>query len=65
MTQFNAPVVRRSGGDLDVFAGLLVVAFILLVAGVVYMAMANIRHSASSPTANDGGMFKLVQKSGR
>ena len=66
MSQFNAPVARRSGGDLDVFSGLLAVAFLVLAAGVVYMAMANIKHSASSPGANDGGMFKLVQKpSGR
>ena len=66
MTQFNAPVARRSGGDLDVFTGLLAVAFLVLAAGVVYMAMANMRHSASSATANDGGMFKIVgSRSGR
>lgn len=64
MTQFNTPIARRSGGDLDVFTGLLAVAFLVLVAGVVYMAMANMKHSASSATANDGGMFKLVE-SGR
>lgn len=65
MSQFNAPVARRSGGDLDVYTGILGVAALLLIAGVVYMAMTNIAHSASSANANDGGMFKLVQKSGR
>lgn len=65
MSQFNTPVARRSGGELDVFTGLLAVALLLLVAGVAYMAMHNIAHSSSSATANDGGMFKLVPKSGR
>jgi hypothetical protein len=65
MSQFNTPVARRSGGDLDVFTGLLAVALLLLAAGVAYMAMNNIKHSSSSATANDGGMFKLVPKSGR
>jgi len=60
MTQFNTPIARRSDGDLDVFSGLLAVAFLVLAAGVVYMAMNNIKHSASSANANDGGMFKLV-----
>ena len=63
MSQFNTPIARRSGGDLDVYTGLLVVAFLLLAAGVGYMAMTNMAHSSSSATANDGGMFKLVQKS--
>jgi hypothetical protein len=65
MTQFNTTVARRSSGDLDVYTGILGVALILLAVGVVYMAMTNISHSASSATANDGGMFKLVQKPGR
>ena len=63
MTQFNAPVVRRSG-DLDVYTGLLVVAFLVLAAGVGYLAMANIKHS-SDPNTENGSMFKLVQKTGR
>ena len=60
MTQFNTPIARRSDGDLDVFTGILAVAFLVLAAGVVYMAMANMKHSASSATSNDGGMFKIV-----
>jgi hypothetical protein len=48
-----------------VYTGLLVVAFLVLAAGVAYLALSNIKHSASSDTANDGGMFKLVQKTGR
>lgn len=65
MTQFNTPVARRSGGDLDVYTGLLVVALVILVAGVAYMAMTNIKHSSSSANANDGGVLKLVQGSAR
>jgi hypothetical protein len=63
MTQFSAPVARRSG-DLDVYAGLLAVAFLVLAAGVAYLAMTNIKHS-SDPNTENGGMFKLVQGSGR
>jgi hypothetical protein len=65
MTQFNTPVARRSGGDLDVYAGLLAVAMLVLIAGVAYMAMSNIKHSSSSANANDGGVLKLVQGSSR
>lgn len=65
MSQFNTPIARRSGGDLDVYTGILAVAMIILIAGVAFMAMTNISHSATSPTSNDGGMFKLVQKAGR
>lgn len=60
MSQMNAPV-RRSGGDLDVFTGLLCVAFLVLVAGVVLLALRNIEHSAEGAGGN-GGIFKLVQK---
>jgi hypothetical protein len=63
MTQFNAPVARRSG-ELDVFAGLLAVAFLVLAGGVVYMALANMKHS-SDPNTENGGMFKLVSGTGR
>jgi len=59
MTQFNQPVARRAGGDLVVYSGLLGVAFILLLAGVIYMAMTNIQHS-STPGQDDGSMIKLV-----
>lgn len=36
----TAPI-RRSGGDLDVYTGLLFAAFLVLTAGLVSVAMAN------------------------
>ncbi len=57
MSQFDASV-RRKGGDMNVYTGLLSVAVIVLVAGVILMAARNAEHSKidNSP----GGMFKLV-----
>ncbi len=57
MSQFNAPV-RRSGGDLDVYTGLLGAAILVLLAGVVLVALANLQHSRTAEGA--GGVFKLV-----
>ncbi len=57
MSQFNAPV-RRSGGDLDVYSGVLCAAFLVLVAGVVLLAMRNLEHSRVGN--QPGGVFKLV-----
>ncbi|HRP62931.1 MAG TPA: hypothetical protein PK400_06545 [Phycisphaerales bacterium] len=59
MSQFNAPV-RRSGGELDVYTGLLCAAFVVLVAGVSLMALKNIDHSAAD-RGGSGGMLKLVE----
>ncbi len=59
MSQFNAPV-RRTGGDLDVYAGLLCVAFLVLLAGVFLLAKRNLDHS--SVPKEPGGVFKLVGK---
>jgi hypothetical protein len=62
MTQFNAPV-RRSGGDLDVYTGLCAVAFLVLAAGVVLMALKNMDHSNTAASgATNGGPIKLVEK---
>jgi hypothetical protein len=61
MTQFITPTPRRASGDLDVYTGLLCVAFLVLVAGVFLMASANSSHS-SSPGRDDGGIFTLVSK---
>ena len=58
MSQFNAPA-RRSGGDLDVYSGLLCVAFLVLAVGVAMLAMKNMDHSASE--SDPGGPFKLVR----
>ncbi|MHC5024988.1 MAG: hypothetical protein ACYTGG_13975 [Planctomycetota bacterium] len=57
MSQFNAPV-RRTGGSLDVFTGLLFVAAIVLAAGVFLLATRNIEHSSVGNA--DGGVLKLV-----
>ena len=57
MSQFNTPV-RRSGGDLDVYTGILCAAFLVLLTGVILLATRNISHSA--PDGRPGSMFKLV-----
>ena len=40
MSSMTAPI-RRSGGDLDVYTGLLFAAFLVLTAGLVSVAVAN------------------------
>ena len=57
MSQFNAPVARK-GGSLDVYTGMLCVAFLVLVAGVAMLAMKNIKHSEVG--GSPGGIIKLV-----
>ncbi len=57
MSQFDA-AVRRKGGELNVYTGLLSVAVIVLVAGVILMASQNIEHSIEGNSP--GGMFKLI-----
>lgn len=58
MSQFTSPV-RRTGGDLDVYTGVLCAAVLVLLAGVILLAARNISHSrlANQP----GGVLKLVQ----
>ncbi len=58
MSQFNAPV-RRSGGEIDVYTGILCAAFLVLVAGVILLAVRNIEHTGTA--AQSGSPFKLVQ----
>ena len=58
MSQFNVPV-RRSGGELNVFTGILCAAFLVLLMGVILMALTNLSHSRTG-TAEPGGVFKLV-----
>ena len=58
MSQFNGPV-RRSGGQLDVYTGILCAAFLVLLAGVIVMALQNISHSRTDN--QPGSVFKLVQ----
>jgi hypothetical protein len=57
MSQFNAPV-RRRGGDIDVYTGILCAAVLVLLTGVLLLATANIEHSRTS--GQSGSMFKLV-----
>ncbi len=57
MSQFEGPV-RRSGGELDVYTGILCAAFLVLLAGTILLATQNLEHSRLD---NDpGGVFKLV-----
>lgn len=58
MSQFSGPV-RRTGGELDVYTGLLCAAFLVLLAGVILLAARNVDHSRVGNEA--GGPFKLVQ----
>lgn len=61
MSQFNpqAPVRRSGGGGLDVYAGLLFAAMLILAAGVFLMVQRNIAHSAVGN--QDGGVLNLVE----
>ncbi|MHC5113384.1 MAG: hypothetical protein ACYTGP_03020 [Planctomycetota bacterium] len=56
MSQFNAPV--RRGGGVDVYTGLMFVAFLVLAAGVGLLVMRNMEHSAVGN--QPGGPIKLV-----
>ena len=47
MSSMTAPV-RRSGGDLDVYTGLLFAAFLVLLAGLLSVASANIGQAEAS-----------------
>lgn len=58
MSQFNAPV-RRSGGSIDVYTGILFVAFLVLVAGVTLMTLRNIEHSDLN--GSGGGPITLIE----
>jgi hypothetical protein len=58
MSQFNAPV-RRSGGDLDVYTGLLCAAFLVLLAGVILLATRNMEHSRVDN--EPGSPIKLIE----
>ncbi len=62
MTQFDAPLgsVRRTGGGINVYTGLLCVAFLVLLAGVVLLMKRNSEHSAADDRS--GGPFHLVTR---
>jgi hypothetical protein len=60
MSQFNSMQrARRSGGDLDVYTGLLAAAALVLLLGVVALAVGNSSHSSVNNQA--GGPFTIVQ----
>ena len=61
MSQMPNTTIRRTGGNLDVFTGILFVATLVLAAGIFMLATKNMDHSKAKST-DDGGMFKLVQK---
>ena len=66
MSQYNAPSPRRTGGQIDVYTGLLFVATVVLGVGCAILVMTNMEHSSSirsdGASASDGSMFKLVEK---
>ena len=45
---------------MDVYTGLLAAACLVLAAGIVLLAAANIAHSESRDGANDGGILTIV-----
>ncbi len=58
MSQLNTPI-RRRGGEIDVYTGILSAAVLVLLAGVVLLATENIEHSSTD--SKSGSMFKLVE----
>jgi len=59
MTQFTTTTPRRTGGDLDVYTGLLCAAFLVLAAGVALLANKNMSHSKDANS--EGGVLTLVK----
>jgi hypothetical protein len=58
MSQMSTPQMKRASGGVDVYTGLLAVAFLVLAAGVGLLVKRNIDHSATD--GQDGGPVKLV-----
>ena len=63
MTQLKSPPIRRTGGTMDVYTGLLLASFLVLAAGVFLLARMNTQHSG--PGNQQGSMFKIVNSQGR
>lgn len=57
MSQFNVPV-KRTGGGVNVYTGLLAAAFIVLAVGVAMLIMRNMEHSKDG--TKEGGILTLV-----
>jgi len=60
MSQLQAPQVRRRGGDLNVYTGLLFVATVVLAVGVAILFMTNSDHSAID--GQPGGPFAVISE---
>ena len=57
MSQLNTPI-RRRGGEVDVYTGILSAAVLVLLTGIVLLATANIEESSTD--RQSGSMFKLI-----
>lgn len=60
MSQFNTPAPVRSGGSLDVYTVMLLLAMLLLAGGVTFMVLRNMEHAADRE-GGQGGAFTLVE----
>ena len=58
MSQIKTPPIRRSGGSLDVYTGLLFAALLVLGAGIFLLANKNINHSGEGNQS--GSVFTLI-----
>lgn len=58
MSQMNSSI-RRSGGDLDVYTGLLAAAAVVLALGVIALVLSNADH-AKNARNNDAGPFTVI-----
>jgi hypothetical protein len=63
MTQIQAGQIRRRGGDINVYTGLLFVATAVLAVGVAILFMNNSTHSESDGA--QGGPFQVLGDPGR
>ena len=59
MSQFNAPIARKSGGSLDVYSVLLFVAFLVLTVGIFFVATENMKSTADG-MGTGGSPFQLI-----
>jgi hypothetical protein len=60
MSQMNSSI-RRTGGDMDVYTGLLAAAAVVLALGVIALVIGNSDH-AKNPRNQDAGPFTIISK---
>jgi hypothetical protein len=58
MSQMNSSI-RRAGGDMDVYTGLLAAAAVVLALGVIALVLGNSDHAKSSRSP-DAGPFTVI-----